>query len=180
MNMNVIQIAKRYALDHHGKQCRPNASEEPIGVHLAEVSSYVIDEGVSESVVAAAWLHDVVEDTEVTLDMIGREFGEPVRCLVAGLTDPKDFSALPLEKRKPRQAKRLATLTDDVKIIKLADQISNLKSVIFDPPLDWDSEKCLRYIQGATSVANVCQGLSKRLDDLVLTYRNVAAEKYGL
>ena len=131
--MNVIQVVKRYALDHHGKQCRPNASREPIGVHLAEVSSYVVDEGVPESVVAAAWLHDVVEDTKVTLDMIRCEFGEPVHRLVAGLTDPKDFSALSLEERKLKQAERLATLTDDIKIIKLADQISNIKSVLFDP-----------------------------------------------
>ena len=83
-----------------------------------------------------------------------------------------------------RKNQPLATLTSTIptKSFKLtADQIPNVKvgvPLIFDPPLDWDAEQCLRYIQGATSVANVCQGLSKHLDNLVLAYHNVATEKY--
>lgn len=177
--MSVLLAAKAYALAQHRGQHRPNATREPIGCHLAEVSSYVTDEGAPELVIAAAWLHDVIEDTPATPADLEARFGADVARLVAGLTDPEPLRRLPLAKRKLAQAKRLEAQPPEVKLIKLADQLSNLKSVIDDPPLAWDHPTCQAYIAGALSVADVCRGIAPRLDGLVQLHRQRAAQRYG-
>jgi guanosine-3',5'-bis(diphosphate) 3'-pyrophosphohydrolase len=166
----IIQKAKAYALRRHGTQCRPNSSNEPIGIHLAEVASYVADESMDDRVIAAAWLHDAVEDTPASLAEIKENFGPFVASLVDGLTDPLDYAAMGLGQRKLRQAERVARLSDHVKIIKLADQISNLRSVILDPPIDWSPEKAKEYIKGANIVGQACGDASARLTEILRYY----------
>ena len=168
--MTIIQRAKTYALRWHGGQCRPNASNEPIGIHLAEVAGYVADESMEAGLIAAAWLHDAVEDTQVSCAEIEEHFGALVAATVAGLTDPDDFASMPLSKRKLKQAERVAGLGDDIKIIKLADQISNMRSVIFDPPLAWSPEKSKEYIEGANLVGRACGNVSARLTNILDRY----------
>jgi GTP diphosphokinase / guanosine-3',5'-bis(diphosphate) 3'-diphosphatase len=167
---NIIQRAKAYAFRRHGNQCRPNSSHEPIGIHLAEVASYVADESMDDRVIAAAWLHDAVEDTAASLAEIEGNFGPFVASIVEGLTDPVDYAAMPLGQRKLRQAERVARLSDHVKIIKLADQISNMRSVIFDPPIDWSPEKAREYINGANIVGQACGDASARLAHILMHY----------
>jgi GTP diphosphokinase / guanosine-3',5'-bis(diphosphate) 3'-diphosphatase len=174
----VLERAKRYALRHHADQRRPNLAREPVTSHLAEVSRHVADAGAPESVVAAAWLHDVVEDTGVTIEDLRAEFGDGVAAIVEGLTDPPDFATMPLPERKRRQAERVAHLSDDVKLVKLADQVSNMKSVVEDPPVDWDPGTCLAYLAGAAAVAAACRGVSARLDALVAVYGSRGSAKY--
>ena len=175
----MLDEAKRYALRHHAAHVRPNAAREPIATHLAEVSGYVAEAGRPDHVVAAAWLHDVVEDTEVTLDDLRATFGNRVADIVDGLTDPEGFAAMPLAERKRRQAKRVAHLSDDVKVVKLADQVSNMRSVIEDPPVDWDAGDCLAYLSGAAAVAAACGGVSERLEELAAHYAGHGNARYG-
>jgi len=58
--------------------------------HVSEVAVLVEEQGGTEVMIAATWLHDVVEDTDVTLEQVGEWFGSEVRALVVvdGLTDP--------------------------------------------------------------------------------------------
>lgn len=177
--MSLLHDAKRYALERHGAQHRDNATREPIMLHLAEVSAYVVDEGRPEAVVAAAWLHDVVEDTDATLADVRAAFGDDVARLVEGLTDPDGYEGLPLAERKRRQAVRLAGQPDDVKIIKLADQLSNVKSVIDDPPLDWDADECLAYVTGAVAVAAAATGVAPRLEALIAWHHERGLHRYA-
>jgi GTP diphosphokinase / guanosine-3',5'-bis(diphosphate) 3'-diphosphatase len=177
--MSLLHDAKRYALLRHADQRRDNATREPVALHLAEVSAYVADEGRAETVVAAAWLHDVVEDTDATLADVRAAFGDEVARLVDGLTDPDGYGAMPLTERKRRQAARLAAHSDDVKIIKLADQLSNVKRVIDDPPLDWDAAACLVYIEGAVAVAAAAAGVAPRLETLIAWHHARGVQRYG-
>jgi GTP diphosphokinase / guanosine-3',5'-bis(diphosphate) 3'-diphosphatase len=175
----LLDEAKRYASRHHAGHFRPNAAREPVASHLAEVSRLVADAGAPEHVVAAAWLHDVVEDTEATLDDLRAAFGHRVADIVEGLTDPEGFATMPLAERKRRQAERVAHLPDDVKLVKLADQVSNMKSVVEDPPVDWDAGDCLAYLSGAAAVAAACGGVSSRLDELTAHYGARGHARYG-
>ena len=177
--MDLLRSAKRFAFRHHAGQHRPNATREPVVVHLAEVSAYVADEGWAEHTVASAWLHDVVEDTEVTLDDVRDAFGEVVAGIVAGLTDPPGFADLRLPERKRSQVERLAQLPREVTMVKLADQVSNMRSVVEDPPVDWDAATCLAYLEGAAAVARACRGVSARLDGLVKRHRARGEARYG-
>jgi GTP diphosphokinase / guanosine-3',5'-bis(diphosphate) 3'-diphosphatase len=175
---NLLLRAKRFALQHHAGQRRPNASQEPFVLHLAEVAGYVADEGWPEVVVAAAWLHDVVEDTPVTVAELRSAFGDDVAEVVAGLTDPEGHAGLPLHERKRRQARRLGGLPEEVKVVKLADQVSNVRSVVDDPPLDWEGTKCLAYLAGAAEVAAACGGVAPRLLALLALHHARGMAKY--
>jgi len=167
---HLVQKAKAFALHAHADQHRPNATHEPFAVHLAEVASYVADEQLDHSAIAAAWLHDTVEDTPTSLADIAKAFGEEVSRMVDLLTDPADWSRKPLAERKPLQAARIKNQETQVKVIKLADQISNIRSVILDPPIDWDPDTSQAYISGALAVGRACAGASVRLDALLELY----------
>jgi guanosine-3',5'-bis(diphosphate) 3'-pyrophosphohydrolase len=140
--MMLIERAKVFALHQHRHLFRPNKAQEPISVHLAEVADLVTQAGGCDAMIAAAWLHDVVEDTHATIEDIQSLFGEKICLFVNDLTDPVGFSSMPLQQRKQSQLERLYLKSNEIKIIKLADQISNIKSVLSDPPCDWTVEKC--------------------------------------
>lgn len=101
----------------------------------------------------------------MTLDQVGERFGPSVRALVDGLTDPEDFAAKPLEERKRLQAERIRDLSEDVKRIKLCDQLSNVRRVLDRPPHDWSAEEQFTYIQGAHKIVLECRGLWPALDE---------------
>lgn len=181
--MTLLYEAKRFALRHHAGLDRGNASGEPVVVHLAEVAAYVAnevaDEGVAEVLVVAAWLHDVVEDTDATIDDVRRAFGEAVAAIVAGLTDPPDFAAMPLVVRKRRQAARVADAPWAVRLVKLADQVANIRSVAEDPPLAWGTEDCRAYLDGASAVAAACGDVSERLSAWARRHHARGVARYG-
>jgi len=85
--------------------------------------------------VIAAFLHDVVEDTSVTFEEIRSLFGDEVARIVAGLTNEYTKQAYPKLTRKERKKlenQKIAQLTTDIKIIKLADRIDNLGDMTLD------------------------------------------------
>lgn len=102
---------------------------EPYIVHPEEVAAIVATVTNDEEMIAAAYLHDVVEDTNVTLDQIEKEFGSDVAALVEQLTDvskPEDGNRAA---RKALDLAHTATASPRAKTVKLADLISNSKSI---------------------------------------------------
>lgn len=176
--MENIERAKELAIERHGGEVRPNLGREPKINHIEEVARLVRESGGSESEEASAWLHDIVEDTDTTIEEILELFGKEIAELVDGLTDPPEFSAMPLALRKSQQAQRLSLKSDEVKRIKLCDQISNVRSVVNDPPLDWDKRKCLEYIQGAKKIFDVSYRVSEYLDKDFILFYTIGIEKY--
>jgi len=122
--------------------------------------------GGTDDEIIAAWLHDSVEDTGVTLDEIEKNFGKEVRQIVAGLTDPPSFKVMPLQERKPKQAERLRSESKSVHRIKIADQTSNVKHLATDPINNMTPLECYHYIRGAKLLADECRGVSPMLDEL--------------
>jgi catechol 2,3-dioxygenase-like lactoylglutathione lyase family enzyme len=181
--VTLLHEAKRFALRHHAGLERGNASGEPVVAHLAEVAAYVAhevaDDGEAETLMAAAWLHDVVEDTPATTHDVLAAFGEAVAAIVAGLTDPPDFAALPMAARKRRQAARVADAGAAVRLVKLADQVANIRSVVEDPPVAWGAEDCLAYLDGAAVVAAACAGASPRLAAWARRHHARGIARYG-
>ena len=102
-------------------------TDEPYIVHPIEVMMLVRSAGGSEAMQAAALLHDVIEDTPVSAEALGAEFGEEVLGLVLELTAPDhpgDRAA-----RKAAECERLAGISAEAQTIKLADVISNCRTV---------------------------------------------------
>lgn len=161
----IVARASTFARHVHKEQFRENKARRPLVAHLEEVASLVSWSGGSVEEIAAAWLHDVVEDTPVTIGRIKTLFGARIAEIVDGLTDPLEFKSLPLARRKALQAERVKGKDKSVKRVKLADQLSNVLSVLTDPPVGWDQDKRRAYIAGARLIADQCAGVSILLDN---------------
>lgn len=160
----LAEKARIFAIEAHDGQVRCNRAQEPYVNHLREVAGLVEESGGSENELAAAWLHDVVEDTSVTFADIVEKFGVHVAGIVHGLTDPEEFGSLPLQERKVLQAKHIRFKDKSVKRVKIADQISNVRCVVKDPPIEWDNQKNLIYAETAFLIAMECGHISMFLN----------------
>lgn len=129
--MFIIEKARTFAMAAHAAtgQLR-KYTHEPYFVHVEEVAQIVMSTSTfTEEMVAAAYLHDTVEDTAVTIDLIEREFGSKVAELVGWLTDvskPEDGNRA---HRKALDRAHSAAAPADAQTVKLADLISNSRSI---------------------------------------------------
>lgn len=129
----LIADACLFAENAHLGQKRKNG-EDYIN-HLRRGSSILYEWGASDIIISAYYLHDSVEDTEVTLDDIRKRFGERVALLVDGVTEVENDPAgqKTLQKIAQYSAKDLGVL-----LIKLADRIDNLES---PASLEWKMQR---------------------------------------
>lgn len=133
---NLIFRAMTFARKVHAQQERKYTGE-PYFIHLAEVAAIVastlaVDEFGFEDAVATAWLHDTVEDCEVTLNEIENLFSYRVALGVSGLTDIETGANRAERKAKARE--RLAACSGWIQTIKCADLISNTSSIVKHDP----------------------------------------------
>jgi len=107
---------------------------EPYIVHPAEVAGIVAEAGGTPEMIAAAWLHDTVEDTGVTSELIRAEFGDEVAMLVGWLTDVSRPDHGNRAARKAVDRAHTAAAPAEAQTIKLADLICNTKSIVAHDP----------------------------------------------
>lgn len=138
MISNLEANALRFATDAHGSiDQRRKYTGEPYIVHPIAVAELVRSVPHSAEMIAAALLHDVVEDTPVTIAEIEAEFGSSVAELVAWLTDvsrPQDGNR---RKRKHLDLLHTAKAPPAAKTIKLADLIDNTRTISKYDPSFW-------------------------------------------
>lgn len=176
--INLLKI-REFAFTKHANQVRPNKACEPKTVHISQVAVYVRKGGGSDTAIAAAYLHDTVEDTDTKLSEIIEKFGIEVALIVDELTDPPEFESMALDIRKHKQSERIKSAHYDTKLVKVADQLSNIESVYNDPPLDWDNTTCLQYVMGAKKIVDACQGTNAYLEDLFNNMYTLNIQKYS-
>jgi (p)ppGpp synthase/HD superfamily hydrolase len=129
---HIIDAAKAFAKYAHRHQVRKYTGESYFN-HCEEVANIVLPFGTNE-MVAAAYLHDTVEDCEVPIELIGSLFGDEVQSLVSDLTDVSTLTDGNRRTRKDIDLAHTAKASQDAKTIKLADLISNTKSIVqYDP-----------------------------------------------
>ena len=134
-DMERIEVAYQLAKEKHSGQFRQ--SGEPYIIHPLAVATIVAELGMDTESVMAALLHDVVEDTDVSLEQIEKKFGREIASLVDGLTK---LGRIPYSSREEQQAenirKMLIAMADDIRviIIKLADRLHNMRTIRFKPP----------------------------------------------
>lgn len=133
--MTIVERARVFATAAHAavKQVR-KYTFEPYIVHPAEVASIVATVPHTDEMLAAAWLHDTVEDTGVTMVDITREFGHDVASLVGWLTDvsrPEDGNRAV---RKAIDRDHTACAPAEAQTVKLADLIANSRSIMAHDP----------------------------------------------
>ncbi|MGK3129487.1 HD domain-containing protein [Pantoea sp. C8B4] len=135
MRDSLEEQARRYATQAHAAAGqRRKYTDEPYIVHPAAVAELVRSVTDDEQMIAAAWLHDTVEDTPSTLQDIESHFGPRVAKLVDMLTDCAQPKAKNRAARKLAHFRHTAEACPDAQTIKLADIIDNTRAIVhFDP-----------------------------------------------
>jgi guanosine-3',5'-bis(diphosphate) 3'-pyrophosphohydrolase len=123
--------ARLFATAAHGAvgQLR-KYTHEPYIVHPAEVVHILKTVDPTEAMIAAAWMHDVVEDTGVSIELIRAEFGSEVSDLVGWLTDVSRPDHGNRAARKAVDRAHTAAAPAEAQTIKLCDLISNTRSIV--------------------------------------------------
>jgi len=128
-----VRIQKAFEFANNAHTGVKRKSGEPYIIHPIAVAKIVVEEiGLSATSIIAALLHDVVEDTDYTLEDISNLFGEKVAQIVDGLTKLRgEFNAQHDSKQAHNFRKMLMTLSDDVRVIliKLADRLHNMRTL---------------------------------------------------
>lgn len=129
------QRARRYASHAHAAcDQRRKYTDQPYIVHPAAVVEYVRSVCQDETVLAAAWLHDTVEDTPTTLPDIAHHFGDAVARLVEMVNNPPVPTGMNRARRKMHYFAHTAAGCAAAQTIKLADIIDNTRDIVaFDP-----------------------------------------------
>lgn len=133
--MRLIEKARIFATAAHAAiDQRRKYTGAPYIEHPDAVARMVAEAGGDEAMIAAAWLHDVVEDTAIDLQRIAEEFGADVADLVDALSDMQSAEDGNRATRKRRAAERLAQADARAQTIKYADLIHNTQSIVaYDP-----------------------------------------------
>jgi (p)ppGpp synthase/HD superfamily hydrolase len=124
-----IEHAIALALRAHAGQVRKGDGQLPYVVHPVTVALILSRYTADEDTIIAGLLHDTLEDTTVTEDELGREFGAKVRDLVADVSE-SPLPGLSWETRKTRYLRHLQTASRGALLIAGADKIANLVSMI--------------------------------------------------
>ena len=129
--MNVVEKARVFATAAHAAvgQVR-KYTFEPYMVHPTEVANIVASVPHTREMLAAAYLHDTVEDTGVTLDLIRAEFGDEIADLVGWLTDVSQPADGNRAARKAKDRAHSAEAPADAQTVKLADVLSNTRTIV--------------------------------------------------
>ncbi len=158
----VIQAA-HFAADKHRDQRRKGVRNTPYINHPLEVAERLNRvAGIEDAaVLAAAILHDTIEDTETTKAELVRLFGPEIADWVDELSDPV---GLTWQARKRHEIDHAARLSPTAKLIKLSDKTSNVADTVTNPPGEWTLSRRRDYLEFAGLVAEGCRGVNAALD----------------
>ncbi len=154
MATTILSRAIQLAVQAHAGQFRAGTSV-PYVVHPLECASLLAALGASEAVQAAAVLHDVVEDTPVTLAVVEALCGASVAALVAEVTDPAELTGAEAKARQMRLASE-GGYSPNALLIKIADCISNARDLT-RRPVAWEEAKLRRYTRFLGSFVGVAR-----------------------
>ncbi|MBO5783208.1 MAG: bifunctional (p)ppGpp synthetase/guanosine-3',5'-bis(diphosphate) 3'-pyrophosphohydrolase [Clostridia bacterium] len=175
-------LQKAYAFAAQAHEGQKRASGEPYFIHPCAVAEILVDLGLDAATIAAALMHDVIEDTPVTMEQLKKEFGEEVSTLVGGVTklDKIVFKSHE-EEAAENFCKIFFAMAKDIRviIIKLADRLHNMRSLNF-----LSQERQHRMARETLDVFCPIAGrlgisqINCELEDLSLKYLDPAAYEY--
>ena len=125
--MDIKEKAKLFAINAHMGQVRKSEPDKPMIIHPISVGQLLESLGYDDNVVAAGYLHDVIEDTKYTSKDIEKEFGQDIACLVNSASEPD--KSLSWEERKRHTIAQTKNLPLRNKAVICADKISNLEDL---------------------------------------------------
>lgn len=171
-NIELIEKAYNFAFKFHEGQVRK--SGEPYIIHPLSVTEILVDLGLDDVTLTAALLHDIVEDTDVTLSEIKSIFGEEVAVLVDGVTKLSRIEYVSKEERQVENYRKMfLAMANDIRvvIIKLADRLHNMRTLKYQS--FWKQRETAKETLEIYAPLAHRLGISKikwELEDLCLRY----------
>jgi GTP diphosphokinase / guanosine-3',5'-bis(diphosphate) 3'-diphosphatase len=161
----VVLAAAAFAARKHRDQRRKDADASPYINHPIALADTLANEaGLHDPItLAAALLHDTIEDTDTSTEELQEAFGAHVAGIVGEVTDDQSLGKAD---RKRLQVEHAATLSHHAKLVKLADKICNLRDMNDSPPANWPLERRREYFNWAKSVVDGMRGCNAVLEAL--------------
>lgn len=175
--MSIVEKAKKIAERAHADQRRKWGDQSPYIVHPSRVAAKVATlDGITDEDVAAAWLHDVIEDVAMPTNSveaykveIREACGEAVLKLVLELTNPTEgpeWAGRPRVEKRARDWEHISKISDRAKRIKLVDRLDNIKTMNAAP-----KRLILKYIPESKHLCEMLRHvdakLASELDDAI-------------
>lgn len=159
--MHVLEFASR----KHKDQRREDVDASPYINHPISLANILCNEvHVTDiDVICGALLHDTVEDTDTTCEELEKEFGKKICSIVMDVTDDKTLGK---QARKQAQIDHAAHASDEAKLVKLADKISNLRDLAVNPPPSWTLERRQEYFDWAKQVIDQLRGVHPHFESI--------------
>ena len=162
-DLGLVLRAAQFAANKHKDQRRKDAKSRPYinhPINLAEVLH--TDGGVHDPIViAAALLHDTIEDTKTTYQELRGAFGAEVADVVVEVTDVKFLGK---ESRKRLQVAKAGRASERARQVKIADKICNLRDILASPPSSWSLARRQEYFDWAKAVVDQARGVNPKLE----------------
>jgi len=161
--MSIVLRALDFAAHRHRDHRRKGGAASPYINHLIDVADILWNVGgvADITLIAAAVLHDTVEDTETTEAELVDLFGKDVASVVMEVTDDK---SLPNDVRKRLQVEHASSLTDRAALIKIADKTSNIRDIVESPPVGWSVDRRRAYVMWGQEVVDRIRGTNEELE----------------
>ncbi|MFV1993049.1 MAG: HD domain-containing protein [Acidiferrobacterales bacterium] len=159
----LVLKALAFAAEKHRDQRRKGIEASPYINHPIDLANTLWHlGGVTDAVViAAALLHDTIEDTNTTPDELQNLFGDQVKNIVLEVTDDQLLSPV---LRKRMQVIKAPHKSHMAKLVKLADKICNIQDILHSPPAGWDLKRKQKYFDWAKEVVDGIRGTNSRLE----------------
>jgi guanosine-3',5'-bis(diphosphate) 3'-pyrophosphohydrolase len=162
MGTRLLVDALAFAAYKHRLQRRKDPEASPYINHPIALAHLLASAGVTNArVLAAAILHDTIEDTETTYEELRERFGKTVAGVVREVSDDK---TLPKAERKRLQIEHAKELSRRARLVKLADKICNVRDVASNPPHDWPLARRREYFDWAKAVVDRIRGTNPKLE----------------
>uniref|UniRef100_A0A0M3HVT9 Guanosine-3',5'-bis(diphosphate) 3'-pyrophosphohydrolase MESH1 n=2 Tax=Ascaris TaxID=6251 RepID=A0A0M3HVT9_ASCLU len=161
--VELIVKASDFAARKHRHQRRKDRQQTPYINHPIGVAYILTNEAkvCDPSTIAAAILHDTVEDTDTTLDEIREIFGQEIHDIVAECCDDK---TQPREVRKQAQIDNASKHSHKAKLVHLADKLYNLRDLERGTPVGWDGNRVREYFVWSKAVVTQLKGTNEALE----------------
>ena len=158
-DVDLILKAAAFAAHKHRDHRRKDEDKTPYINHPIAVARLLSEEGAvrDPDILAAALLHDTVEDTLTEWDELRGQFGPRIAGIVAEVTDTKFLGK---RSRKLLQVAKAGRASREAGLVKIADKICNLRDILASPPTDWTPARKREYFDWAKLVVDQVRGVS--------------------
>ncbi len=161
-HMETVLRAAAFAAEKHRNQRRKDEEASPYINHPIQLAYILVQADIEDPVVlAAALLHDTIEDTNTTLEELQIVFGYEIAGIVAECSDDKALTKL---ERKQAQIDHAAAISRNAKLVKIADKIANVNDINDAPPAGWSLERKREYFDWAKKVVDQMRGTHAALE----------------